>query len=268
MGLPVKKSATILMVIGVVLLVFAFTVPPFAQGAAKSISTDLELTMVSESPQGFTRTEHLTTSPTQEDDEIAVRVEHTIEGPGDEVFSEGMIIDEVTLIGHSRFPVPEPSASMTGSRADHSGEAREGLQYFFPANTMRNSYHYYDITLGDTEPVDYLDRDGDVYTFYQHRRYQPIDEDTSYSVERTLDVEHRSGMIVDKHELITFHEPDGDREVEFSFTAATRANLTEHAGDITATLRTAKILDFTAKFLGLLLIGIGLFQTGIFRRTR
>lgn len=266
MSLPVKKSATVLMIIGVVLLVFAFTVPPFMQSTAKSLSTDLELTIVSESPQGFTGTEHLTTSPTQEDDEIAVRVEHTIEGPDGGGIAK--ILDQVTLIGHSRFPVPEPSASMEGSRADHSGEARVGLQYFFPANTLRNSYQYYDITLGDTEPVDYLDRDGDVYTFYQHRRYQPIDEETNYSVERTLDVDYRSGMIVDKHELITFHEPEGDREVEFSYTAATRANLLEHAGDITTTLRVSKVLDFTAKFLGLLLIGIGLFQTGIFRRTR
>lgn len=266
MGLPVKKSATILMVIGVVFLVFAFTVPPFVQGAAKTIPTDLHLTIVSESPQGYTRTGHLVTAPTEEVDEIAVRAEHTIENPDGEVITE--ILDQVTLIGHSRFPVLDPSASMEGSPADHFDQVREGLHYFFPANTLRNSYQYYDIALGDTEPVDYLDRDGDVYTFYQHRRYQPIDEDTSYSVERTLDVEHRSGVIVDKHELITFHEPEGDREVEFSYTAATRANLIEHAGDITTTLRVSKVLDFTAKFLGLLLIGIGLFQTGIFRRTR
>lgn len=261
-----KKSAAILIVLGVVLLVFAFTIPPYMKGQARTLPTDLELTMVSESPQGYTRTELLSSAATEKIDEIAIRVEQRIEDQSGEVVTE--ILDHVTLIGHSRFPVLEPTASMTGSPADHTDEVRNGLHYFFPANTLRNSYQYYDIVLGDTEPVDYLTRDEDVYTFYQHRRFQAVNEESTYSVERTLEVERHSGVIVNKHEILTFHEPGGEREVEFSYTTDTQEALAHYAEGVTDTLEASKVLDFFAKFLGLLLLAAGVFQTGIFRNRR
>lgn len=261
-----RKSAAILMVIGVALLVFAFTVPPYMQGQARTLPTDLDVVIVSDSPQGYTRTEHLTTAPTEEVDEIAVRVEQTVEDPEGEVVAE--VLDQVTLIGHSRFPVLDPTAFLAGSPADHSGEIREGLHYFFPANTLRNSYQFYDITLGDAEPVDYVGREGDIYTFHQNRRFQPVDDQMHYSVERTLEVERESGIIIGKQESMIFHEPGGDREMDFTYTQDTRDTLMAHADEVKTTLLVADVLAFSAKVLGLVLIGIGLFRTGIFRIRR
>lgn len=265
-GLLVKKSAAILIVMGMALLVFAFTVPAYMTGQARTLPTDLELTVVSESPQGYTQTAHLTTAPTEKVDEIAVQVEKTTEDESGEVVSD--IVDKVTLIGHSRFPVLEPTASLEGSPSDHTGEIREGLHYFFPANTLRNSYPYYDMVLGDTEPVDYLSRDGDVHTYYQHRQHAPLDEATNYSVERTLEVERHSGIILHKHEIMIFHEPGGDREVEFSYTGETQDQLAHYADGVTDTLLAARVIAFFGKFLGLVLVGFGVFHTGIFRTRR
>lgn len=262
-GLPVKKSATILIVLGVVFLIFSFTVPPYMVGKARALPADLDLSIVSDSPQGYIKTEHLTTAPTADIDEIAVRVEQTVEDSSGEVTSE--VLDQVTLIGHSRFPSLDPNASIEGTPSDHTDEVREGLHYFFPANTLRNSYQYYDMVLGDTEPVDYVSREGDIYTFYQHRRFQPVDETTNYSVERTLEVERHSGIILNNHEIMIFHEPDGDREVEFSYTRDTREQLEDRAAGITDTVTTARILGFLGNTLGVALLLIGIFQTGIFR---
>lgn len=261
-----RKSAAILMVLGVALLVFAFTVPPYMQGQARTLPTDLDVVIVSDSPQGYTRTEHLTTAPTAKVDEIAVRVEQTIEDPDGEVVAE--IADEVTLIGHSRFPVLDPTASLTGSTVEQTGEIRDGLHYFFPANTLRNSYQFFDITLGEAEPVDYVGREGDIYTFHQHRRFQPVDDQLHYSVERTIEVERESGIIVGKQESMIFHEPDGDREMDFTYTPGTRDTLMAYADEVKTTLQAAEVLAFGAKVAGLAFIALGLFQTGIFRIRR
>lgn len=242
---------------GVVLLVFAGIVPPFMQGKARSLPTDLDLTIVKESPQGFTQTEHLSTSPTAEIDEIGVQVERILTDDTGAVISERT--DEVVLIGHSRFP------AFIATPAEDGQLHHDGLHYFFPANTQRNSYQYFDLLLEDSEPVDYVSREGDVYTFYQHRRFEPLDEDTHYSVERTLEVERHTGIILNNHELLTFEDAAGERQVEFSYSAESRELLHAQADDLITTLSTAKILDFFSKFLGLILLGTGVFQTGLFR---
>lgn len=255
-----KKSAAILIVLGVALLIFGFSLPPYMKGQARTLPTDLDLTVVKESPQGFTLTNHLLTSPTEEVDEIALQVERVLTDQSGEIVSEE--IDEVTLIGHSRFP------AVGTDTTDSDQLNHEGLHYFFPANALRNSYQYFDLILEDSEPVDYLSREGDVYTFYQNRRFEPMDENTHYSVERTLKVDRHSGIILDKHELMTFHDSATERQLEFSYTEESRELLQSHVDDITSTLETAKILDFFSKFLGLILLGIGVFQTGIFRTRR
>lgn len=259
-----KKSAAILIIMGVALLVFAFSVPPYMKGQARTLPTDLDLTVVKDSPQGFTQTNHLTTAPTEKIDEIAVHVERILTDQSGNVVSENT--DDVTLIGHSRFPIFQSTTTAENGRGEEI--LHEGLHYFFPANTLRNSYQYLDLTLGDAEPVDYLSRDGDVYIFYQHRRFEPLDDNTHYSVERTLEVDRHSGTILNKYELMTFHEPGGERQMEFSYTPESQEILQSHADDITTTLKTAKTLDFFSKFLGLILLGVGVFQTGIFRTRR
>ncbi|ALC06911.1 hypothetical protein CDES_12835 [Corynebacterium deserti GIMN1.010] len=262
----IKRSSIIMLVAGVLLLVFAFTVPPYVTGQARTIPKDLDMTLVSESPQGYTRTEHLITAPTEEIDEIAVHVDNVVTDSSGAVVSE--ISDDLVLIGHSRYPVLKPTATISGSPADSTDAVREGLHYFLPANTLRNSYPYYDIVLGDDQPVDYVERDGNVFTFYQHLRYVPLDDFTHYSVERTLVVDRFSGIIVQKDETMTFHEADGDRNVEFSYTNETRELLQQRADDIDQRLEWAKALDFFSKFLGLLLLAIGVFSTGIFKQGR
>lgn len=259
-----KRSAVILMTTGVLFLIFALIVPPFMVGQARTLPKDLDLTIVSESPQGLTRTEHIVTAKTEKIDEIATHVEITITDQAGEVVSD--ITDDLTLIGHSRFPAIEPTASIVGSPADHSNEVREGLHYFFPANTLRNSYPYYDITLGYAEPLDYVSRDGDIYSFYQDLRYIPLDDNRNYSAERTLEVEKNSGFIVNKHEVLTIHDVSGDQTVEFSYTDDTRTDLQERAADIDQKIELAKALDFFIKFIGSVLLAFGAYKTGIFKR--
>lgn len=259
-----KRSATVLIIAGVLFLIFAFTVPPYVTGQARTIPKDLDLTLVSESPQGFVRTEHIVTAPTEKVDEIATHVDQTVTDVQGKTVAE--ISDDVVLIGHSRYPVIKPTATISGSPADSSNVVREGLHYFFPANTLRNSYPYYDIVLGEDSPVDYVSREGNTYTFYQYLRYVPLDDSRTYSVERTLKVDRFSGIIVAKDEAMTFHGPDGDDTVEFTYTADTLKLLQDNAHDIDLRLSWAKGLDFFSKFLGLLLLAIGVFLTGIFKR--
>ena len=259
-----KRSATVLIIAGVLFLIFAFTVPPYVTGQARTIPKDLDLTLVSESPQGFVRTEHIVTAPTEKVDEIATHVDQTVTDVQGKTVAE--ISDDVVLIGHSRYPVIKPTATISGSPADSSNVVREGLHYFFPANTLQNSYPYYDIVLGEESPVDYVSRDDNTYTFYQHLRYVPLDDSRTYSVERTLKVDRFSGIIVAKDEAMTFHGPDGDDTVEFTYTADTLKLLQDNAHDIDLRLSWAKGLDFFSKFLGLLLLAIGVFLTGIFKR--
>ncbi|BAU97217.1 hypothetical protein N24_2955 [Corynebacterium suranareeae] len=259
-----KRSAAVLIIVGVLFLIFAFTVPPYVTGQARTIPKDLDLTLVSESPQGFTRSEHIVTSPTDKIDEIATHVESTFTDAQGRTVAN--ITDDVVLIGHSRYPVIKPTASISGSPADSSNAVRTGLHYFFPANTLRNSYPFYDIVLGEDYPLDFVSREDNTYTFYQHLRYLPLDETHKYSVERTLQVDRFSGIIVSKDEALTFHGPDGDDTVEFTYTAETSELLQKNAHDIDQRLSWAKGLDFFSKFFGLLLLAIGVFSTGIFRK--
>lgn len=261
-----KRSAKVLIISGVLLLIFAFTVPPFITGQARTVPKNLDITLVSESPQGFELKEHITTEPTDKIDEIATHVSLLVTDAQGKTVAD--ITDDLELIGHSRYPVIEPVATISGSPSDSSNEVRDGLQYFFPANTLRNSYPYYDIVLGDAYPVDYVTRDDNIYTFYQHLQDLPLAEGGSYSVERTLRVDRLSGIIVEKNESMTFHETVGDRQIDFAYTQATQEKVQDFAESIDTQLAWAKGLDFFAKFFGLVLLTIGVFQTGIFKRGR
>ncbi len=258
-----KRSAVVLMVLGVVFLIFAFTVPPFMTGKLRTLPTDAELTLVSTSPQGIEHTERIQTFPTAEVDEIRVEAAQEYTDANGGQLAE--IDDHVTLIGHSRFPVFDPTAIVTGTPVEAHDEVREGLRYFFPANTQRQSYPYFDEFLHAAEPVDYAGREGDTYIFHQDIQREELADSTPYSVERTLWVDRRSGLVVDKHETVSVHKQQGDQIAEFSFTDSTRADMEERAADITNSLTTAKILDFFAKFLGLVLLSAGVWRTGIFR---
>ncbi|MFP7365870.1 porin PorA family protein [Corynebacterium callunae] len=259
-----KRSSVVFITLGVLLLIFAALVPPYMLGQARTLPKDLDVSVISESPQGYTRTEHIVTAPTEKIDEIRTRVDLTITDDSGQLVSE--VKDELTLIGHSRFPVIEPTASISGSPVDSSNQTREGLHWFFPANALRNSYPFYDIILGTAEPVDYVSREDDIYTFYQDLRYAPLDETHNYSVQRTIEVEKNSGLIINKEEVMTFHDASGEQTVEFTYTDASRAEMTKRAEDINQKIQLAKILDFSSKFLGFLLIVIGAVKTGIFKR--
>lgn len=259
-----KKHVIVMIALGVTLLLFAYTVPPYLQGQARTVATDLDLTLSSTGPQGYTHTEHLRSAPTEKIDEIRLRVEHEVtDAQGAEVIS---FLDEVTLIGHSRFPVLEPTANLTGLPHAHRGQVREGLHYFFPANTQQDSYQYYDLLLDDTEPVDYVDRAGDVFIFHQELERLPVAGDTDYSVRRTLGVDRNSGIILDRDEHLVIHAAGGDTVLDFSYTPESRELLAAEAEAVNRQLSVAKVLDFFAKLLGLVLIGVGVLRTGILTR--
>ncbi|WP_080791744.1 porin PorA family protein [Corynebacterium pacaense] len=252
-----KRSAVTLLVFGIAFLLFAFTVPPYMTGTLRTLPTDLDFTLTSTGSRGVTRTEHIRSEPTPKIDEIRINADQTLDT--DDGRQLASISESVTLIGHSRFPVFEPTATISGTPVDSENQTREGLRYFFPANTLRQSYLYYDELLGEAEYVDYTDRGGDTYIFHQSLDDRRLADGRSYSVDRTLWVDRYSGLVLDRHETVTL----GDAPTqEFSFTDATRALMEDWAAETTRGLLVAKVLAFSAKFLGLVLIGIGLWRTG------
>ncbi|WP_165243145.1 porin PorA family protein [Corynebacterium lizhenjunii] len=94
--------------------------------------------------------------------------------------------DSVVLSRESTYPDNDFQAYQTvkvpgmntGFRA--LGAPREGLQYFFPADTEQRSYPFYEPLTQDSAPVDYVDsetRDGvDVYLFHQELEAVPTIE--------------------------------------------------------------------------------------------
>lgn len=257
----VKRSAVVLLVLGIAVLLFAFTVPPYMTGTLRTLPTDLDFTLSSTSDQGITRTEHIRSFPTPKIDEIRIDATQTFDT--DEGEQLASISESVTLIGHSRFPVFEPSASISGTPVDSHDQVREGLRYFFPANTLRQSYPYFDEFLGEAGYVDYAGRDKDTYIFHQSLHDQELADGRSYSVDRTLWVDRHSGLILNKQEAMTV---DNTPTVEFTFTPETRALMEDKATEITQGLLAAKAMAFTAKFIGLVLLGFGLWRSGIFHR--
>lgn len=67
-------------------------------------------------------------------------------------------VDRVSLDRRSGLPVPDPPASFQ-TEADRPGATavRDGYQYKFPFDTQRESYPYYDTTLGSSAPIDFVD---------------------------------------------------------------------------------------------------------------
>ncbi|MGP6175322.1 porin PorA family protein [Corynebacterium sp. A21] len=74
------------------------------------------------------------------------------------------IEDRVRLTRNSAFPVPEPASALqisvppAGLNIDTGGFSRTGLQYFFPFNTERVSYDFFDPLAQVPAPLDFVNR--------------------------------------------------------------------------------------------------------------
>ena len=83
---------------------------------------------------------------------------------------------------------------------------------------------------------------------------------------RTLGVDRNSGIILDRDEHLVIHAAGGDTVLDFSYTPESRELLAAEAEAVNRQLSVAKVLDFFAKLLGLVLIGVGVLRTGILTR--
>lgn len=101
---------------------------------------------------------------TETREEVAVTSTSVLSVAGEPVLS---MEDFVRLQSHSAFPVPDPNSSMTvslGASGDGAASvstdefSRNGLQYFFPFNTERISYDFFDPLSQTPEPLDFVDR--------------------------------------------------------------------------------------------------------------
>lgn len=176
----------------------------------------------------------LTTSDAPEKSDVSVDALLQVRGgPGGEaVITE--INDSVRLDRRSSYPVSDPVSHLTISvpALDQGmageGSVREGLQYFFPMPTSRESYAWFDLTAREPLWLDYVRETRhngvDAYEFHQSvsgidlsshadtavelRVEEQIELDRAadsgrgvpwYAVRRTVWVEPESGTIVDIH---------------------------------------------------------------------
>ncbi|WP_426824419.1 porin PorA family protein [Corynebacterium halotolerans] len=101
------------------------------------------------------------TASTETRKEVAVSAASALSVDGSPILE---IEDFVRLQSHSAFPVPEPSSSMEmtlpqlGDSVATGEFSRNGLQYFFPYNTERVSYAFFDPMIQLAEPLDFVDR--------------------------------------------------------------------------------------------------------------
>lgn len=84
------------------------------------------------------------------------------------------IDDKLRLIRHSTYPVLDfashmkvtaPSLNLSFDTGDF---ARDGLQYFYPFNTERRSYQFFDPIAQKPWPLDYVEEDNGIYRFTQN----------------------------------------------------------------------------------------------------
>lgn len=190
----------------------------------------------------------LKTSKAEDKDEVNLDVSEDFrrQASNDSVIS---LRDHVRLIRHSTYPVLDPVTHLELRTPwltfDTANFARDGLQYFFPFNTERRSYQFFDVFAQQAFPLDYVRQDDDVYIFHQHVRDVAMDqaairalthpadisddtadataedidehereqteklEGTTYSVERTLWVEPKSGVILNQEDHLKLQSRSG-----------------------------------------------------------
>ncbi len=121
-----------------------------------------------------------TTSATEVDSVAAVDTEITVSSGGTQL---ARVVDRADLNRESTYPQAggrttlRVEAPVLGTlrqvvERDVQGEAREGLKYFFPADTEQRSFAFFDLLRGDSAPIDYADKTTiggiDAYVF-RHR---------------------------------------------------------------------------------------------------
>ncbi|MDO4929248.1 MAG: porin PorA family protein [Corynebacterium sp.] len=128
----------------------------------------------------------LHTSASEDNDEALLEVEESLRTTGKEtLFGDTKpngkvdptdifnISDSVVLIRHSTYPVLEPISSLElqadpmNLTIDTGDFTRDGLQYFFPFNTERRSYQYFDVFAQDAWPLDFVREENDHFIFEQ-----------------------------------------------------------------------------------------------------
>lgn len=196
----------------------------------------------------------LTTSEAGQDGEDG---EVTVDAVRQVLFGETVateIHDSVVLDARSTYPVSDPVSRMSISVPDLAGSTdldpfvREGLQYFFPFPSSRQSYPWFDATTQEALLLDYVretERHG-VETYEFHHRFTDLAMDRNfahaisltaevdtpldgraaadstiprYAVDRRVWVEPESGTIVDNRtEIHLFFADDSTESTTRAFT--------------------------------------------------
>ncbi|GGG79681.1 porin PorA family protein [Corynebacterium pelargi] len=230
-----------------VLLVLATVVPPLITSRIMPIPLNSSHTYIAHGDH-TTLTRQIDTSDPGIKDEVKVHVQDTLKNDAGKTLIS--VDDHLQLIRHSTYPVLDNNSSIAvtvlGKTDKRERFTRNGLQYFFPFNTERRSYDFYDVFAGDSAPLDYVRQDGDAYVYHQKREH----------VERTIWVEPKSGTILNEVEHLTL--PGIDTTLEWD--QATQDAARTHADRTKHTLQALRIASFMLKLCAVLLIAVALWR--------
>lgn len=234
-------------IVAAILLVVATVVPVLITTRIMPISVDTSHTYTATGDH-TTFTRQVSTSDPKVKDEVRVHVKDTLKDDAGNTLIT--VDDHLQLIRHSAYPVLDKNSSLSvtvlGKQEQHEHFTRNGLQYFFPFNTERRSYDFYDVFSGDAAPIDYVQQDGDAYVYHQQRDH----------VERTLWVEPKSGTILNERTHLQFRGINTALEWDAATQEAARAQAdrTKHI------LQALRIFSFVLKILAVILIGLALWD--------
>lgn len=181
-----RKLLTLLGVV-VVLLLVGSLLPQFIIFFMRPLSTSLdeEFTttptdaIVLGKSHTITSKTHLQTSPSKKSKHARLTAQKQIQLDGQLALT---LDDSIELIRRSGFPVADPTSTVSVTLPDNnttiSSDAfiREGLQYFFPSETERRSFDYFDPIAQRPAPLDFVDRDehAGLRTYLFHQRLDPV----------------------------------------------------------------------------------------------
>lgn len=112
-------------------------------------------------------------TPATDEDNVELRA-HTTLLRSDDEHTVLSVDDNIELIRNSTYPVTDTASALKVSASDFSvlfatgNFTRDGIQYFFPFETEKRSYDFFDALAQKTIPLDYVEENNNVYTFTQH----------------------------------------------------------------------------------------------------
>lgn len=238
----------------------------------------------------------LSTSPGRDRSEVKAQSDTSVLLEGREV---GRLIEALALDRGATLPVPDSPALQEVDGVVSLGSAPAGLRWFFPFQSERRSYAYYDPITQDTAPLDYVDkvlvRDVEAYHYTQTIQARPASETFRevlpgrpgqrpyHHVSRDILVDFRTGRILDideTHHLFfaadgeeagqtPIDQPDLERTIfqqHVRWDQATRDSRYEESARLGTILRALQIIAWIGSTAAVLLVAAMMYTVWAYRR--